>query len=580
MGFKFSRIFFGPPASDFGVEKSVPLEVEGTGSSDKIITSTNEFTDIIKVLTNKSAVTNDSTIRLPTEFQNLVAIIETDKEFIGAISLKLMEQANSDRQKKSYKSQVRAIIRNYADSNSKISKMTTIVITTEEVIKLLQLKRAIDDNGTDNQYESQAKELFSKIFHHGLSTNSTDIHIEPKENNANIRFRVNSELELWKENNGSVLNELAKATISHVFTWLLASGSNSKGHYNEKAFSNCIVEQEIEGKKYRLRVTNNPTDTGSDMIMRILSEGRALSYQELGYSDDQIAMFEAIAVTRRGLIILSGIPNSGKTTSARTFLESLPYRDRLKIVVLADPVEYKLDFASCYTLQRDPNNPNDTTYNDAIAGWLRGNPDVMDIGEIRDYASGQALITVGQVGCLGIGTLHANSALVAVQRLASDVINVDLHSLTSPGMLSIINYQSLVPKLCQHCSLEFDQGDPMKKNRLLRLGEKLEINVRTMRHRNDAGCPSCNHRGVKSQTLVAEMIFPSERLLHLLREKDFAEAEREWHSASDGRWDTPNMTGKPVYAHALYKALIGQVDPSVIDRFMNIDFINPNLIRK
>jgi type II secretory ATPase GspE/PulE/Tfp pilus assembly ATPase PilB-like protein len=112
------------------------------------------------------------------------------------------------------------------------------------------------------------------------------------------------------------------------------------------------------------------------------------------------------------------------------------------------------------------------------------------------------------------------------------------------------------------------------------MGEKLEINVRTMRHRNDAGCPVCNHRGVKSQTLVAEMIFPSERLLHLLREKDFAEAEREWHSAADGRWDTPNMTGKPVYAHALYKALVGQVDPSVIDRFMNIDFINPNLIRK
>lgn len=469
-------------------------------------------------------------------------------------------------------------------STRNIDLINTYWALPEFVAELSRLKEKSGLNSNiETKPDSENEKHFRRIISKALAVEATDFHIESKKNSALVRLRIDSELyPLDDSSGGQMMHDTAQKIISYVFTWLLNTGSNSDGHYNPSLYRNCTVSIEIDGKTYKLRVQSNPTISGPDLIARILKEEQSRSFEESGYSVDQIEKLNQKISVRNGNIYFAGIPNSGKTTSTRACLESMPNRERLKIVMIADPIEYELPFVSNATIQRslnqdDSEGAKDNSYMEAVNSWLRGNPDVIDMGEIRDRESGIASITVGETGCLALGTVHAHSALGIFQRLTSPAIGIDINTLTAPKMVSLLVYQSLVPKLCTACRIPFNEVDASIRERMTAVGTRFRVDMtKTFYRARKLDCPVCGGRGIKGVTLVAEMIVPTPAFLEHIRKGNYYLALDEWAKISDGRWDTENMNGKEVFAHAFYKAQQGIIDPHVVeDRFGKYELVSP-----
>ncbi len=128
-------------------------------------------------------------------------------------------------------------------------------------------------------------------------------------------------------------------------------------------------------------------------------------------------------------------------------------------------------------------------------------------------------------------------------------------------------YQSLVPKLCS-CAEHADDTIPHITGFIR---ERFHIDTSKMRTKREGGCEKCGGRGTKGLTVVAEMYQPSRQFLMHMRNNDEYQAERAWRSESDGRFDSPNMRGKTVFEHALYKAHLGIIDPRQVETFELLD---------
>lgn len=447
---------------------------------------------------------------------------------------------------------------------------------TDDLVRDLCKVQSVNKADTQDSSEAEKNihtQRFREICQLALNEGATDVHFESKANSVRIRARIDAELYPLNDlSSGEMMFEIGQKTMAHVFTWLLDDKSNSSSNYSPTLYLNGTTKLEkMSGNvDVKLRVQSNPTVNGPDMIIRFLNESASLTLEEIGYSEDQCALIRIKLTTRSGNIYVAGIPNSGKTTSTRAYLEWIPNRDRLKFVMIADPIEYQLAFVSNVTIQRSSNDGG-KAYSEAVNSWLRGNPDFFDLGEIRDLASGQAAITVGEVGCLGIATVHAHSAFGIVQRLTSPQIGIDLFALTAPKMVSLFVYQALVPKLCHACRIPFAEINSDVRSRMEKVAEKYKVDMsKTYYRAQKLDCPHCKGRGTKGVTVVAEMIDPTENILKLLRENKVFEASAEWKKTSDGKWDSANMTGKEIFAHAFYKAQQGIIDPRYVEeRFQN-----------
>jgi type II secretory ATPase GspE/PulE/Tfp pilus assembly ATPase PilB-like protein len=531
----------------------------------------------IQTTSNRNRTDSRQSIHLSPSLLDKVIILKTSQyEAAAVVSTELYNQQITRSLYASIREQLSA---------RKIDLKSTHWGTPSLVNEIAKSKESsIKRNQVEVNIDSENERRFREIVEHSFKIGATDFHIESKKKNALVRLRIDSELyPIENGAGGQILSDAAQSMISYVFTWLLNAGSNSAGHYNPALYRNCTVSMNLNvggGVAIKLRVQSNPTIDGPDMIVRILKDEESRTFAESGYSPDQVKMLTQKISVRAGNIYFAGIPNSGKTTSTRACLESMPGRQKLKIVMIADPIEYELPFVSNATIQRSlskGDGAGDGSYLEALNSWLRGNPDVLDMGEIRDYDSGVASITVGETGCLALGTVHAHSAIGIFQRLTSPAIGIDIHTLTAPKMVSLLVYQSLVPKLCTACRIPYSDVEIGIKQRMQVVAEKFNVDMsKTYYRAHKIECPICSGRGTKGVTLVAELISPSAEFLKHIRDGNYFEALDSWTKTSDGRWDTEDMTGKEVFAHAFYKAQQGIIDPHVVEeKFGNYDLISP-----
>jgi type II secretory ATPase GspE/PulE/Tfp pilus assembly ATPase PilB-like protein len=375
---------------------------------------------------------------------------------------------------------------------------------------------------------------------------------------------------------GQMLREIAQQTISHVYNKLIDEGSNTTSSFNPKAYFSSTVTYDL-GPRQRLllRCQNNPVVDGFDFIARFRLDDEAPAYtcQSMGYTPSQIELIEDAMRGRRGLIIVAGIPGSGKTTLVQTILTYFPDRDRLKFVTLDDPVEFKVPGVSHATIKTVAGDAQESAkmYMQAMESWLRGNPDVISMGEIRNFASGFSALTAAEVGCLGLATLHANSQIGIYGRLVDPAIGLSMHSITAPGIIALCIYQKLVPLLCQHCKLELAAMPAALQQQMRRVEQRFGVDIGAMRFAggriDGEPCPNCKGRGTRGQKVVAEVYHPTRDFLRALRSGDEFAAQDVWRSENDGRFDTDDMNGKPVFLHAFKNALDGLIDPRVCEEF-------------
>jgi type II secretory ATPase GspE/PulE/Tfp pilus assembly ATPase PilB-like protein len=479
--------------------------------------------------------------------------------------------------------------------------------TPEHACRTSVIKQVLDDYRSRTKDEgeqfsdSKAKDLWERIVDLAVRARATDIHLRLMRSRAEVQIRVDGELEPLPDGHGGVYHaQHIELAVAWAYNNTSQSASNSASLYHkDKNLYTMIKPRVIDGKEISLRYQSLVGAYGPKVVARVLQtdfDAPTWTYGQLGYYKSHIRLWKETARTPAGMIIISGVTGSGKTTVLKTFIETHPDNGRAAFLSLENPIEYPLRGVHQVPLQIDLLDPQAARkrYAEVFQSTLRQDPDAVIVGEIRDPASGMAAQHVAQSGHMAAGTLHAHLISGIIPRLTDDEIGMSRSVLTNPNMLSLLAYQALVPMLCQHCriqgshksELEFARhisrqsdddnrpaGDPFSdaiediEYVLSNLERRFNLPRDIFYFRRKDGCPQCRGRGTKGLTVVAEMMIPDSKWLSHIRKGEDSEALLHYRSFSDRDITSENMDGKTVFEHTLHKALIGHVDPREGSRF-------------
>jgi type IV pilus assembly protein PilB len=296
--------------------------------------------------------------------------------------------------------------------------------------------------------------FINKILLDAIKKGASDLHFEPFEKSFRIRFRIDG-----------ILSEIARPPVSLSSRLAARLKVMSKLDIAERRVpQDGRIKLAISKKKsIDFRVSTLPTMWGEKIVMRILDSSSAmLGIDILGYEEDQKAIYLEALARPQGMILVTGPTGSGKTVSLYTGLNILNTQER-NISTAEDPVEINLEGVN----QVQINNRAGLTFPAALRSFLRQDPDIVMVGEIRDLETAEIAIKASQTGHLVLSTLHTNSAAETLTRL----LNMGVPSYNVASSVSIIIAQRLARRLCPQCKEEenvpdeqlIEQGFPVNK---------------------------------------------------------------------------------------------------------------------
>jgi type II secretory ATPase GspE/PulE/Tfp pilus assembly ATPase PilB-like protein len=430
----------------------------------------------------------------------------------------------------------------------------------------------VDEIATISSEESR---LFDAFIRYGIDNGATDLHVVVKGQHGVVKYRIDGEMEVMKgATMGVYTREQLHGAFGYAYNKLMADRTGSHSSFTSEDYQSCMIPYRVGEKAMNLRWQSSRGFEGFTVYVRFLMKDKTFKanrFQDFGYEDDQAEMFARVARTRKGMILIVGETNSGKSTALTHYIETLPGRDKLNIIMVEDPTEKAVDGTSLQiSLQRTLSAESEKTPFREVQGVLmRSDPCIIAQGEIRDIDSGTCAKTLLESGHQVLATSHAPGVMDAFVRLTSSEIGFSMETLTRPRFWSLVVAQSLVPKLCSCSSDQYADDTIPHITAFIR--ERFRIDTSNMRTRKEGGCSLCGGRGTKGLTVVAEMYQPTRTFLQRMRDKDDYGAERIWRSESDKRFDSPNMRGKTMFEHALYKAYTGLIDPRQVETFELFD---------
>lgn len=446
------------------------------------------------------------------------------------------------------------------------------IYTSQDIIDSIhegfeQGKTTLDDA------QSEAHRLFDRIGMDALERGASDIHITLFPNRTEIKMRIKGELRHYMD----LSRDRGLALVSSAYNTLSETGSTKEG-FNERAYQDAVIERVYPQGLVRFRYSGMPiAPDGADITLRLIPIGiksRRKTLAELGYSPDQVRLLQRIFSRSSGMILIAGTTGSGKSTTIATVLEELAEKHPgKKIRTVEQPVEYKIHGAyQTPVLDVETGDKTKTPFLIALRQIMRADPDIIAVGEIRDFETANVAIQAVRSGHLLVSTIHADGSPVCYDRLAG--MGVNRLDLATINLVAGLIYQKLVPVLCEHCKLsytEYVQGESVDHELLERLHRVTDGEVESIYFRHPQGCPHCNGDGVKGREVVAEILRPVPNMAHAVAEGDSAALWRMWRSTI--RHDHPNdMTGRTAFEHALWKMRQGRVDPrDVEEAFRYID---------
>ena len=349
----------------------------------------------------------------------------------------------------------------YASRESSAATVVSEVQSDADLSRMMQELPAVEDL-LESSDDAPIIRMLNALLTQAARDGASDIHIEPYERHSSVRFRVDGTLREVVQPNRA----LHAALISRLKI-MAELDIAEKRLPQDGRISLRLGERAID-----VRVSTLPSAHGERAVLRLLdkSEGR-LSLQAVGMQGDTLRRFEALVAQPYGIILVTGPTGSGKTTTLYAALGLLDAA-RQNIMTVEDPIEYELPGIG----QTQVNAKIDLTFAKALRAILRQDPDVIMIGEIRDYETAQIAIQASLTGHLVLATLHTNDAASAVTRLTDMGVEPFLLSSSLLGVLA----QRLVRKWCLPC-----------------LG---------------AGCAQCNHSGYSGRTGIFELLVTDDAL--------------------------------------------------------------------
>ena len=326
---------------------------------------------------------------------------------------------------------------------------------------------------------------------------ATDIHIEPYENELSVRYRIDGILHETKV--PPSIKNFQSAIISRIKIM------SNLDIAERRLPQDGRIKIRIGPEEVDLRVSILPTPFGESVVIRLLSSNIRFGLEKLGLLRKDQEILERMIKMPHGIIFVTGPTGSGKTTTLYASLSKINTKDK-KIITIEDPIEYQLKGIT--QIQVQPKI--DLTFANALRSMLRHDPDVMMVGEVRDYETAEITIRVALTGHLVFSTIHTNDAAGGVTRL----IDMGVEPFLVASAVECFIAQRLVRVICTKCKHEVKPDKAILKD----LGVS-GLNLSKVKMYEGKGCDACRFTGYKGRTAIYEILEMSESIRELVLRK-------------------------------------------------------------
>ena len=362
----------------------------------------------------------------------------------------------------------------YAGGESSAATVIGEVESKVDLSRMMQDLPAVEDL-LEAANDAPIIRMLNALLTQAAKDGASDIHIEPYERSSSVRFRVDGTLREVVQPNKA----LHAALISRLKIMAELDISEKRLPQDGR------ISLRIGGRAVDVRVSTLPSSHGERAVLRLLDKGESkFTLEGLGMGGDTLKNFDKLVQQPHGIVLVTGPTGSGKTTTLYASLGRID-TSTTNVLTVEDPVEYELAGIG----QTQVNAKIDLTFAKALRAILRQDPDVIMIGEIRDFETAQIAVQASLTGHLVLATLHTNDAPSAVTRLTDMGIEPFLLSSSLLGVLA----QRLVRKLCPHCKKQDARG-----------------------RWHPVGCAECGQSGYKGRTGVYELMVADDKIRALI----------------------------------------------------------------
>ena len=365
----------------------------------------------------------------------------------------------------------------YAGGESSAATVIGEVESAVDLGRLMQDLPAVEDL-LEAANDAPIIRMLNALLTQAAKDGASDIHIEPYERNSSVRFRVDGTLREVVQPNRA----LHAALISRLKIMAELDIAEKRLPQDGR------ISLRIGGRAIDVRVSTLPSAHGERAVLRLLDKGESkFSLESLGMNGNVLAGFNKLVQQPHGIVLVTGPTGSGKTTTLYAALQTLETATT-NVLTVEDPIEYELAGIG----QTQVNPKIDLTFAKALRAILRQDPDVIMIGEIRDFETAQIAIQASLTGHLVLATVHTNDAPSTITRLTDMGVEPFLLSSSLLGVLA----QRLVRKLCPHCKRVDGRG-----------------------RYHPVGCDACGQTGYKGRTGVYELMVADEKVSALIHNR-------------------------------------------------------------
>jgi type II secretion system protein E len=344
--------------------------------------------------------------------------------------------------------------------------------------------------------EASIIKFVNQVFSEAIKSRATDIHIEPYQDELRARFRIDG-----------VLYDINVPETVKYFHPAIVSRIKIMSHLNiaeRRLPQDGRIKIKIEERELDLRISTLPTAFGEAVHIRILSPQFFLEMEKLGLLTPDLAIIESIIKKPHGVIFVTGPTGSGKSTTLYAVLSRINSA-AVKIITIEDPIEYQLRGVN--QLQVIPQIG--FTFAAALRHMLRHDPDVMMVGEVRDYETAEIAIRAALTGHLVFSTLHTNDAAGAVTRL----LDMGIEPFLVSSSLECLIAQRLVRLICPKCKTEIT-GE--RRNEVIIAMKDVQFDSQKTKLYEGKGCESCRFTGYLGRTAIYEILVLTEPVREMI----------------------------------------------------------------
>jgi type IV pilus assembly protein PilB len=367
------------------------------------------------------------------------------------------------------------------------------IISDMAEVEVVQETDEVGDDLEKMAGQSPIIKFVNYLISNAVREGASDIHIEPKEKQTKIRYRIDGVLFEAMQ----APPNMHPAVVSRIKIMSNLDISERRLPQDGK------ISVMVGGRAIDLRISILPTTYGEKTVIRILdSKSISRGLENVGMEPDVCAVFKEQVALPHGILLVTGPTGSGKSTTLYSALGEMD-GERMNISTVEDPIEYEL--VTCNQVQ--VNEKTGLTFAAALRSLLRQDPDIIMVGEIRDNETARIAVQAALTGHLVLSTLHTNDAATSVTRL----VNIGIEPYLIAASLNAAVAQRLVRRICPKCKEQYKVPDQMRK-----YFERAGLNPNEIVH--GAGCDSCRGSGYVGRAGIFELLVIDDRFRDMIHE--------------------------------------------------------------